>query len=94
MEKIKVMRFTAPWCGPCRTYKPVYEEVSKMDKYAEKFDFSVVDIEDDEDAAVKFNVRNIPLTVLVNESGTVLSRLTGMQTKDALMKELDKYATV
>ena len=73
-----VVDFWATWCGPCRMIAPM---ISKM---AEKYDGQIVvgkcDVEDQEDLAVEFGIRNIP-TILFFKGGQVVDKLVGAQAK-------------
>jgi thioredoxin 1 len=68
----KVIKFWAPWCGPCRMYAPTF------DKVAEKFEGQVetlnVNVDEDKEISAEYNVRSIPHTVLVKEDGTKVSK--------------------
>tara|TARA_B100000085_G_scaffold242066_1_gene233244 strand:- start:702 stop:962 length:261 start_codon:yes stop_codon:yes gene_type:complete len=65
----EVIRFTADWCGPCRMYKPTWDEIVLENK--SKYNFIVVDVDkDNTNLADKFKVKNIPTTVVVNEDGS------------------------
>ena len=73
--------FWAPWCGPCRAYSPVFEEVAKQ--FAGKVKFVKVNVDDEPELAEKFNVQSIPTTLLIR-SGSEVERKTGVQNADAL----------
>tara|TARA_Y100000592_G_C5371474_1_gene268756 strand:- start:399 stop:659 length:261 start_codon:yes stop_codon:yes gene_type:complete len=65
----EVIRFTADWCGPCRMYKPTWDEVVQENK--SKYKFIEIDVDKDNTGlAAKFEVRNVPSTVVVNEDGS------------------------
>ena len=71
-----VVDFWATWCGPCRLIAPI------IAKLAEKYDGKIVvgkcDVEDNEDLASEFGIRNIP-TVLFFKGGQVVDKLVGAQ---------------
>ena len=77
-DKPLVVDFWATWCGPCRMIAPM---ISKM---AEKYDGQIVvgkcDVEDQEDLAVEFGIRNIP-TILFFKNGEVVDKLVGAVSK-------------
>lgn len=50
--------FWATWCGPCRMLAPVYEDVS--DKYEGKAIFAKLDVDENEEAAMKHAITSIP----------------------------------
>ena len=69
-----VIKFWAPWCGPCKMYAPTFTKVSE--KYKDQIQFIEVDVDQDsEGLAGEYKVRNIPFTVLVREDGSVLSKV-------------------
>ena len=71
-----VVDFWATWCGPCRLIAPI------IAKLAEKYDGKIVvgkcDVEDNEDLASEFGIRNIP-TILFFKGGQVVDKLVGAQ---------------
>tara|TARA_A100001201_G_scaffold143339_2_gene144572 strand:+ start:3844 stop:4104 length:261 start_codon:yes stop_codon:yes gene_type:complete len=78
-----VIRFTADWCGPCRMYKPTWDEVVSENK--KNYNFIVVDVDKDNTGlAAKFKIRNIPSTVIVNEDGS-FKKETGLLTTSKLL---------
>lgn len=64
---MKVIKFYADWCGPCKTYAPIFEKV--VNEVGVEYENIDVD-KDDTGLAAKYKVRSIPLTVFVNEDGT------------------------
>lgn len=68
----KVIKFWAPWCGPCRMYAPTFDKVAE--KYEGQVEFVNINVDEDQDAAKEYNVRSIPHTVLVKEDGTVIPK--------------------
>ena len=82
---MKVIKFYADWCGPCKTYAPVF------DKVVTELNVEYENINVDKDTtglAAKYKVRSIPLTVFINEDGTSTKEV-GMLSEEKL-KQLIK----
>lgn len=79
MKTKKVIKFSASWCQPCKVYAKTFEKVSQMDEFSEiKFEsHDVEESEEIEDMAAKLQIRGVPSTVLFDEDGNVLSRISG-----------------
>lgn len=74
----KVIKLGAQWCAPCRVYADKFHRVSKMEEYKD-IEFKELDIEDEdgEATALKYNVRSVPTTLLLDENGEVIYKLMG-----------------
>ena len=72
--------FNADWCGPCRMLKPVLDELA-----SESDDYKIVSInvDDEEDLAMKYNVSSIPCLVLIKE-GNEVNRSIGVKPKNEI----------
>ena len=81
-----VVDFWATWCGPCRMVSPIISEL------AEKYDGKIVvgkcDVEENEDLAAEFGIRNIP-TILFFKNGEVIDKLIGAQGKAKFEEKFD-----
>ena len=74
--------FSAAWCGPCKTFKPVMNEVSG-DGYSVQF----IDIDQSQDLATKYSVRSVP-TVVIEENGVEVDRIIGAVSKEQVISKL------
>jgi thioredoxin 1 len=79
-----LVKFGAPWCGPCRQVAPILEQM-KDEGHDNLYDCNV---DEDQTVAVKYGIRNVP-TFVVFEDGKEVSRTTGAQTKPALIKLIE-----
>lgn len=71
-----VIDFNAVWCGPCQYFKPVFHEVAA--EYKGKARFISVDVDDNRELAMKFDVRSIPQITIVRPDGKVVSTVGSM----------------
>ena len=76
-----VVDMWAPWCGPCRMLGPVISEL------AEDYDGKIVvgkcDVDENEDVAMEFGIRNIP-TVLFFKGGQLVDKFVGAASESTL----------
>lgn len=77
-----LVKFGAPWCGPCQSVAPVLESMAE-EGYA-VFD---VNTDEDSDSAVKYGIRSVP-TFIVFENGLEVKRETGAMQKSQLISLL------
>lgn len=88
---ITIIKFTAPWCQPCKKYTPLLEEwASSRDDV--KMGASV-NIEEDQDTAAHFGVQGVPFTVFMDESGKALAGVKGAMNKSQLNKVMSQLPT-
>ncbi len=79
-----VVDFWAPWCGPCRTMGPIFEELAQE---MPDLTFAKVNVDEAPDLAMRFNVLSIP-TLIIMKAGSEIGRLQGATTKDVLKEKL------
>lgn len=61
-DKPVVCDFFATWCGPCKMLAPIMEQLSE--ELADKAEFVKVDIDDNMELAIRYNIMSIPLVVI------------------------------
>lgn len=83
---VTLVDFWAEWCGPCRMMSPVIDELASQ--YQGKATIAKVNVDNEQDLAMKFNVSSIP-TFLVIKDGEVRSRFVGVTSKAELAKAMD-----
>ncbi len=74
----KIIYFTAPWCGPCRTFGPIVESSG--------LPVQKVNIDEDQELAAQYGVRSVPTLLKINDLGQELgSRIVGVQSKENVL---------
>ncbi|MGN1376031.1 MAG: thioredoxin [Prevotella sp.] len=86
-NKPLVVDFWATWCGPCRAIAPIIEELAN--EYDGKIVVGKCDVEENDDLAMEFGIRNIP-TILFIKDGVVVDKHVGAATKSKIQEKFDK----
>jgi thioredoxin len=83
-----VIDFWAPWCGPCQTFKPIFENASEKHEGAV---FASCNTEEQSELAAMFQIRSIPTLVVFREGIGIFSQ-AGMLPAEALDELMDKVS--
>ncbi len=78
----------AAWCGPCRMVAPVIDELAKA--YAGTVVFGKLNVDENPETAVRFNVMSIP-TLLIMKDGTEVDRIVGAVPKPSIEAKLRRH---
>lgn len=77
--------FWATWCGPCKMIAPIVKEIA--DEYDGKILVGKVDVDEEPDLTMQYNVSSIP-TLMVFKNGQLVNKAVGYREKDEILKML------
>lgn len=82
---MKVLKFYATWCGPCKGL------TTTLNGMADKISMPIeeVDIDSNMDVARKYNVRSVPTMVVVDDTGAEVKRVVGMMNETQVLEFLE-----
>lgn len=87
-EKLTVVDFWAPWCGPCLALGPTIDALSK--DYDGKVNVGKVNVDDNADLSVKYNITSIPCVLFI-KGGQVVDKQVGAAPKAILEKKIQSH---
>jgi len=77
----------APWCGPCRLYSPIVDDVAK--EFDGKIKFVKINADENQSIVSMFNVSGIPTTLLI-KNGQLKAMNVGAVPKETLKKWINQ----
>jgi thioredoxin len=80
--------FWAEWCGPCKRLAPAVDAVA-LD-YSGRVTVGKLNVDDNQDTTVRFNVRGIP-ALLLFKGGQVVEQIVGLVPKDDIKKVIERH---
>ncbi len=78
--------FYADWCGPCKMFAPILEEVEE--DYVGKIKIGKVNIDQNEGITAEYKIMSVP-TTLIFRDGTIVNTLIGVQPEESIREALD-----
>ena len=79
--------FWAAWCGPCKAIAPLIDEIAG--EYQGKIKVGKVDVDQNQNTAMKYGIRSIP-TLLLMKNGEIVDQIVGAVPKGNITDILNK----
>lgn len=86
-DKLSVIDFWAPWCGPCLALGPTIDELSK--EYDGKVNVGKVNVDENPVISTNYRITSIPCVLFI-KNGQVVDRQMGLAPKNVFDKKIQK----
>lgn len=87
--KCLLVKFGATWCAPCRAIQPHLETLAEQ--WIRYIDVYSLDVDDDPDVAVQYNIRSVPTLIFFDDEGDILGRIQGNQSMASLTAFIEGF---
>lgn len=87
-DKLSVIDFWAPWCGPCLALGPTIDAISK--EYEGKVIVGKVNVDENPQLSINYGITSIP-AVLFIKNGQVVDKQVGAAPKSAFEKKIQQH---
>jgi thioredoxin 1 len=87
-DKLSVIDFWAPWCGPCLALGPTIDALSK--EYDGKVNVGKVNVDENPQLSINYGITSIP-AVLFIKNGQVVDKQVGAAPKNVFEKKIQQH---
>jgi len=87
-DKLSIVDFWAPWCGPCLQLGPTIDLLSK--EYDGKVNIGKINVDENPETSVFYGITSIPCILFI-KNGEVVDKQLGAAPKNVFDKKIIKH---
>ncbi|MCC6185840.1 MAG: thioredoxin [Chitinophagaceae bacterium] len=87
-DRLTVVDFWAPWCGPCLALGPTIDALST--EYDGRVNVGKVNVDENPNLSIEYGVTNIPCVLFI-KGGQVVDKQVGAAAKSAYTKKIEAH---
>lgn len=87
-DKVILVDFWAPWCGPCRVQGPILDELAQ--EVGDRAVFVKINVDENIDLSQQYGIMSIP-ALKVFKNGQLVEDLGGVHSKEQLLEVIEKH---
>ncbi len=87
-DKLSVIDFWAPWCGPCIALGPTIDQLAK--DFDGKVNVGKVNVDENPTLSVNYGITSIPCVLFI-KNGEVVDKQVGAAPKSAFEKKINSH---
>lgn len=91
MSLKRIVKISTTWCGPCKSYAPIFDKVTEA--YKDEISIEKIDADDtnkeEDELITKFSIRNIPTTLFLDENNELIKKTVGSVGENELKKIIE-----
>lgn len=84
---LRVIYFTASWCGPCKVFGPTVDRVISQ---TSNIEYQKVDVDASHDTVQRYSISSVP-TLVFEKNGMPIARKSGAVSASELAKLIESY---
>lgn len=90
-EKLVLVDFWAPWCGPCKQIAPIISEIAK--EYNGKIKVGKLNTDEATAIAAQYHIFSIP-TIIIFKEGKPYEQMVGLRTKSEIQNKINQLLSL